>query len=89
MAHKKQDPQSQAYLAFKVVGFQHILVPLAVVMLKKNKDIFMSFSKLQALAQVSGFQVIMSNLKESESNGKSVSTADVRVLLRKQLIDDH
>ena len=55
VAHQRQDPQNQAYLAFKVIGFQHLLVPLAVVLLKKNKDIFMSFSKLQALAQVSGF----------------------------------
>lgn len=77
---------SKPEMAFSILSSSHLLVPLVVVYFKSSKDIFMSFSKLQALGQVSGFQVIITNVEETSVDDYLMTISEVKVLLKKQML---
>lgn len=47
---------SRSYIGFQAFGVFHLFVPLVVVLFKRSKDIFRSFSKIDNLGQASRFQ---------------------------------
>ena len=55
---------THSQIAFTLFDFKGFLVPLIVVLLKKNEDFFRCFSKLDDLAHTSIFQKYIPQLEE-------------------------
>lgn len=64
---------SKAEMAFSIISVSHLLIPLVIVYFKSSKDIFMCFSKLQALGQVSRFQKMVTNNEETSIGSFSMT----------------
>ena len=44
-----------SYICFSILGYHHFIVPAIIILLKKNDDLFVSFSKIDCQAKVSMF----------------------------------
>ena len=53
---KDKQYRSPAHFFWGVLGLHHLIVPVIILVFKKNQDIFMSFSKLDDMGRVSIFQ---------------------------------
>jgi hypothetical protein len=48
-----------SFICYQIVNPFHLIVAMILVWFKRSEDIFMSFSKIDSLAQVSNFQVLV------------------------------
>lgn len=56
-----------AVICFQIINPVRLLVPLVIVTMKRNEDIFLSFSKIESLDQVINFNVIKKKRSQIEN----------------------